>query len=132
MDTMRQFVGVVLSCFERFRGPKTVYELERARNCMGGLRGFTVRGYEIVIYCQRKEYQVKYDRWYIPDRIESTYKMFSVVTNDAPEALKRACELEVELPGLIHSWNFDRKICRAQVHAYLDLLEMRIKNEVTS
>lgn len=129
----RLLVAVVLSLFERLRGPKTVYEIKRPQNTLGSLKGFAVRGYEIVIYCQRKEYHVKYDRWYIPDRIEATYNVFSTVTSDAPQALRDACELDVELPALIHDWNFNNVIRRAQVHAYLDLLEARMnKNETAA
>lgn len=133
MSAMRFLVGVVLLLFERLRGSKTVYESKRPDNSMGSLKGFTVRGYEVAIYCQRKEYHVKYDRWYIPNRVRVTYNVFSVVTNDAPKALRKACELDVDLPALIHNWNFDNEIRRAQVLAYLDLLERRMsKNELAT
>lgn len=127
MRLLQLLVGVVLLLFERWRGPKTVYEIKRPDNSLGCLKGFTVRGYELAIYCQRKEYHVKYDRWYIPNRVRVTYNVFSVVTNDAPVALRKACELDVDLPALIHNWHFDNEVRRSQVHAYLDLLEARIK-----
>jgi hypothetical protein len=126
MRIVKTLFGVVLLLFERLRGSKTVSEIKRPDNSLGSLKGFAVRGYELAIYCQRKEYHVKYDRWYIPDRIEVTYNVFSVVSNDAPKALRKACELDVDLPALVHNWNFDNEIRRAQVHAYLDLLEKRM------
>lgn len=128
MSGLRIFVGVVLLLFERLRGPKTVYEIKRPSNSLGSLKGFTVCGYDIAIYCQRKEYHVKYDRWYVPDRVEVSYQVFSVTSRDAPKALQEACALDVELPALIHHWNFDNVIRRAQVHAYLDMLEARMRH----
>lgn len=127
MRTIRLLVAVVLLCLERIKGPKKVYEIKRPANAMGCLKGFTVRGYELAIYCQRKEYHVKYDRWYIPNRITVTYNVFSRVTNDAPKALQKACELDVDLPALVHNWNFDNEVRHAQIDAYLDLLEARMK-----
>lgn len=130
---LKSVLGVVLFLFERARGPKTVTELKRAGNEMGSLKGFAIRGYEIAIYCQRKEYHIRYDRWWIPDRVEVTYNVFSVVSSEAPKALRQACERDVDLPALIHNWNFDNEIRRAQVNAYLDLLEKRLtKNEASA
>lgn len=126
MRFVKSVLGVVLLLFERLRGPKSVYEIKQADNEMGSLKGFTVRGYALAIYCQRKEYHVVYDRWYVLNRVETTYNVFAVVSNDAPKALKKACELDVDLPALVSNWNFDNEIRRAQVHAYLDLLEKRM------
>lgn len=133
MRFVKSLLGVVLFLFERIRGPKTVHEVKRPGNEMGSLKGFAVRGYEIAIYCHRKEYHVIYQRWWIPNRLKVTYNVFSVVSNDAPKALRKACELDVDLPALVHNWNFDNEIRRAQVLAYLDLLEKRMnKIEVTT
>lgn len=133
MRCLKTILGIALFLFERWRGPKTVYERRQPNNQLGCLKGFAVRGYEIIIYCQRKQYVVEYERWYVPNRVTTTYQVFSVVTNDAPKALRKACELDVDLPALVHNWNFDNEIRRAQVLAYLDLLEKRMsKIESTS
>lgn len=133
MRYLKWLFAVALFFYERWRGPKTVHEIRQPDDALGSLKGFAVRGYEIIIYCQRKEYKVKYERWYVPNRQYRTYQVFSVVTNDAPKALKRACELDVDLPALISNWSFDNEIRRAQVMAYLDLLEKRMtKIETTA
>jgi hypothetical protein len=126
LKAMKFIVGGVLMLFQCLRGPKTVIEIKRPENALGSLNGFTVRGYEIAIYCHRKEYQIQYARWYVPNRRVVTYSVFSVVSNNAPAALRKACELEIELPALVHNWSFDNDIRRHQVLAYLDLLESRM------
>lgn len=127
MGNLKTFAAIILLLFERCRGPKTVYEIKRIDNELGSLKGFSLRGYEVAIYCQRKEYHIVYQRWYIPNRTRMTYNVFSVVSADAPISLKKACELDVDLPSLINNWHFDNEIRRAQVHAYLDLLEKRMR-----
>jgi hypothetical protein len=87
-----------------------------------------VRGYEIAIYCHRKTYRIHYKHWYIPDRSIFTYNVFSVVSNDAPLALRKACELDVELPAMVAISSFNHEIRQAQVLAYLDLLDQRLSH----
>ena len=131
MGILKNLVGAILWILERTRGTKSVIEVKRTNNELGSLKGFAIRGYEVAIYCQRKEYSIRYDHWYIRDRTKLTYNVFSVVSNDAPKALRIACELDVDLPALVSNWNFDNEIRRAQVHAYLDLLEKRMLQHET-
>jgi len=131
MGTLKNLVGAYLWLLERIRGTKSVVEVKRTSNELGSLKGFAIRGFEVAIYCQRKEYSIRYDRWYIRDRTRMTYNVFSVVSNDAPKALRIACELDVDLPALVSNWNFDNEIRRTQVHAYLDLLEKRMLQHET-
>lgn len=126
LKAVKFIVGGMLLLFQYLRGPKTVKELKHPENALGSLNGFTVRGFEIAIYCHRKVYEVCYARWYVPNRKLVTYHVFSVVSNDAPASLRKACELDVELPALVHRWSFDRHIRHHQVLAYLDLLESRM------
>jgi hypothetical protein len=123
---LKFFASGSLMLFEYLRGTNTVTEIKRPENALGDLRGFTVRGFEIAIYCHRREYHVRYSRWYVPNRTLYSYNVFSVVGHDAPEPLRKACELDVDIPSLVHRWNFDSMIRIRQVNAYLDLLETRI------
>jgi hypothetical protein len=133
LRALRFITGAVLLLFERLCGPKTLVEIKRPDHALGSLRGMTLRGFEVAIYCHRKEYRVLYENWYIPNRTLFSYNVFSVVGKDAPESLRSACELDVELPPLAHHRSFNSAIQRQQVHAYLDLLESRLidrsKNE---
>lgn len=126
MKVLKFFAAVCLLLFERFRGPKTVFEVKQPNQSLGGLKGFTVRGYEIAIYCHRRDYRIQYERWYIPNRMLVTYNVFSVVGIDAPVSLRKACELDVELPALVGGWSFDHEIRSTAVLAYLDMLEARM------
>lgn len=125
-SVFRAACSVVLALWEKVRGTKTVHEIKGPENALGSLKGYTVRGYELTIFIQRKEYVVKYDRWYIPNTKHHTYRVMSLVTNDAPEALKKACELDVDLPGFIHPFNFKDEIRRSVVRAYIDMLILRL------
>lgn len=120
--------AVLMMLLEYFKGPRTVSETKSAENALGSLQGYSVRGYQITIFCQRKEYFVHYHKRYIPNTRRTTYRVFSAVSNDAPAALKKACELDVDLPNFISWSNFDNEIRRAAVHAYLDLLDKHLTN----
>jgi hypothetical protein len=122
-------ISLVLLAFERIRGPRWVTEIQEPDQALGCLKGFTVNGYEIAIYCHRKSYRVRYKHWYIPDRRMFTYNVFSVVSNDAPATLRKACELDVELPALVSVRSFSSEIRQAQVMAYLDLLDQRLSSQ---
>jgi hypothetical protein len=124
--------AVLMMLLEYFKGPRTVTETKSAENALGSLQGYSVRGYKITIFCQRKEYLVQYHKRFIPNTRRTTYRVFSAVTNDAPEALKKACELDVDLPNFISAGNFDNEIRRAVVHAYLDLLDKQLTSASTA
>lgn len=126
---MRYFVILfrfLLMCYVRWKGTKTVHEIESHKNTLGHLKGYCVRGYQLTIFCQRREYLVKYDKWYIPNYRRYTYRVMSVVTNDAPPVLKKACELDIDLPCFVSHFHFNEILVKSAVHAYLDLLEKRV------
>lgn len=126
MQYLKLFTALLMLFIGRLKGSKTVYETHSADNALGSLRGYSVRGYEITIFCQRKQYAVKYDKWYIPNVMRTSYRVVGVVTNDAPEALKQACDIYLDLPSFISESNFSHEIRRSVVLAYLDLLEKRL------
>lgn len=129
MRRWKCLAAIALLLWERVRGPKTVSLITTLDNQSGQLRGITVRGYEITIFCHRKEYYVAYDRWCVPNRTLVSYQVFSVVSSDAPQALHKACELDVDFPTLAHPWNFNSELRKQHVQAYLDLLERRLRCE---
>lgn len=126
MRYLKLVLGVILFLYERFLGPKTVTEMRQPSDAIGSLKGYAVKGYELTIFCQRRRYVVCYDRWWVPNRTRVLYRVYSVVTHDAPLSLKKACELDVHLPELISNWNFDNEVRRSQILAYLDLLEKKM------
>lgn len=126
MRYLAMFVSALLMVYERWKGTKTVYEVKGPENALGNLQGYCVRGYQLTIFCQRKEYRVRYDKWYVPNYSRYVYRVTSLVTNDAPKALKTACELDVDLPAFVGGCNFNTVVFKSVVNAYLDLLEVRI------
>jgi hypothetical protein len=108
---------------ERVKGPKkvsqaVVIQTERANT----LRVIHQSGYDITIYCQRKEFLKEYEWDAIPVRTYTVYYVFSRATYDAPELMKQACRLEVTFPPLIPEFADEEIQKRAAIDAYVDLL----------
>ncbi len=122
----RFVMGFLVMFVENLKGTKTVTEIRSPKNALGNLTGYAIAGYQINIYCQRKHYRRSYDKWFIPDQHHITYRVFSVVTNDAPDGLKMACELDVDLPSMLPEYVNDEQQRSAVVQAYLDILVSRL------
>lgn len=58
------------------------------------------------------------------------YRVFSVVSQDAPDSLKKACELDIDIPALLPHAVSDHGHRQAAVNAYLDILIERLGQEV--
>lgn len=126
MRYLALLTSALFMMYERWKGAKTVYEIKSPQNNLGSMQGYSIRGYQLTIFCQRREYQVSYDKWYVPNHKRYTYCVTSLVTNDAPDALKVACELDIDLPAFVSHYNFEQVIFSSVVNAYLDLLEKRL------
>ncbi len=127
MALLKSLISAIFVYFEKLKGRKTVYEVRLPKNALGHLTGFNVSGYEVSIYCQKKQYKRKYDNRFIPDEFMTVYHVFSAVSNDAPEKLRAACELEADLPCQLSSFVDDEGQKEAAVLAYLDLLAQKLK-----
>jgi hypothetical protein len=119
-------LSVVFLFLEKLKGKKTLHEVKLPKNALGHLVGFAVSGYEVRIYCQKKQYKRKYDNWFVRDKSMVVYRVFSVVTNDAPDRLKEACELDVDIPCQLSPFVDDEGQKDAAILAYLDLLASRL------
>lgn len=124
---LKKPLGVLFLFHEGLKGEKTVYEVKLPKNALGHLVGFAVSGYEVRIYCQKKQYERKYKNWFVPDKRMVLYRVFSVVTNDAPERLKEACELDIDIPCQLSSFVDDEGQKDAAILAYLDILAHRLE-----
>lgn len=125
-----KYFGAFLLFWESLKGKKTVREIKHPKNALGHLVGYSVAGYTLEIYCQRKHYRRSYDKWFIPNKDHMAYRVFSVVSADAPDSLKKACELDVDIPALLPPAIDDHAHRQAVVNAYLDLLIERLGHEV--
>jgi len=120
------FIGLLFMLYDRIKGTKTVYEILGPNNALGNLQYTTDCGYQLTIFCQRKEYLVKYDKWYIPNRSHRTYRVMSLATGDVPCKLQKACELDIDLPSMVSNVAPEKYIAKTMINAYLDLLQAKI------
>ncbi len=126
MTLFTSMLSDLLLYIEKLKGKKTVYEVMLPKNALGHLVGYAVSGYEVRIYCQKKQYKRMYDSRLIPDKDTVVYRVFSVVSNDAPEDLREACELDTDIPCQLSPLIDDEGQKEAAVQAYLDLLAARL------
>lgn len=126
MQYLTMFLSIFFMLCERMRGAKTVIEILGPNNALGNLQCTTDCGYQLTVFCQRKEYLVKYDKWYIPNRSHRTYRVMSLATGDVPCNLQKACELDVDLPEMVTSVAPEKFIAKTMINAYLDLLQAKI------
>lgn len=128
MALLKRLLSGIFLYFEKLKGKKTVYEIRLPKNALGHLTGLNVSGYEVRIYCQKKQYKRSYDNRFIPDKYMTVYNVFSVVSSDAPEKLRDACELEADIPCQLSSFIDDDGQKDAAIQAYLDLLAHRLNS----
>ena len=128
MTLLKSLLSAVFLYFEKLKGKKTVYEVKLPKHALGHLVGFAVSGYKVSIYCQKKQYKRKYDSWLVPDKSTVVYRVFSAVSNDAPEMLREACELDIDIPCQLSSLVDDEGQKDAAILAYLDLLVNKLQN----
>lgn len=122
MALFKSLLNAFFLYLEKLKGRKTVYEVKLPKHALGHLAGFAVAGFEVRIYCQKKQYKRSYDNRFIPDKYMAVYSVFSVVSNDAPERLRQACELVADIPCQLSSFVSDEGQKDAAIQAYLDLL----------
>ena len=112
---------------EHCRGSKKFQqEIVIQTNRRNTLRVIHHSGYDITIYCQRVQYQTSYSLW--PwKKTHLAYQLFSTTTSDAPELIRRACDLSVTLPALCPSYVEDEVQKLYAIDAYVDLITDKLK-----
>jgi hypothetical protein len=132
MIPIQRWVDAFFSLVERLKGEKTVREMHSPGDYLVHLTGYSVSGYEIRLYCQKKIYIREYWRWFIPNEYYVTFRVFSVVSNDAPSTLKNACELELDLPAMMPKFLSHEVQKECAIQAYLDILIAKIRHDQTA
>lgn len=128
--TFLKQLGRFLLFWESLKGNTTVQRIEHPDNVLGSLEGYAIAGYSVQIFCQRKHYRRSYDKSYISDQDVMTYHVYCKVTDDAPEILKKVCELSVDIPSLLPAMVEEAGHRQAAINAYLDMLLVTLNNEV--
>lgn len=127
MQLIKSFISFFLIMIERLKGKKIVIDVSIPNNVVGHLIGYSIHGYEMQIFCKKKHYRRKYDKWFIPNDDHAAYEVFSIVSNDAPDSLKKACKLELVIPRLLAEPVSESMQRQAVVDAYLDILAQTIQ-----
>lgn len=129
MGVFQQLLDWLYLWHDRHRGPIRLNKHHRVEELHEHLTGYAIAGYEIRLYCQKKRYIRQYLWLRLPSLHYCTFRVFGRVTADAPEALRRACELDVDLPLLTPHFISESVQKEMAVRAYLDLLIERLSRE---
>jgi hypothetical protein len=116
----------LVSFFQHLQGHYSVEEVKHPKNFLGSLVGYSVSGYTIEIFCQRRQYRRSYVKWFIPDKDHISYHVYSRVSPEAPAILQQACELDLDIPALLPAFVPDSGQREEVVRAYLDILIQRL------
>jgi hypothetical protein len=131
MTLLKRFLNELMLLFEKMKGSTTVHEVKLPKHALGHLEGFDISGFQIRIYCQKRLFWRQYHCKLIPDKYMTTYRIFSVVSSDAPMILREACELDIDIPSQLTPFIDDDGQKDAAISAYLDLLQLRLKSADT-
>jgi hypothetical protein len=129
MALIQSWLDSAYRWFEKIKGGSIVRRTYRVSDLGEQLTGHSVAGYEIRLYCQQKHYVREYLWWIFPRQTYSTFRVFGSVTADAPASLKKACELDIDLPRLRPRFLSEALQVEAAIQAYLDILVARLREE---
>ena len=122
-----RFASRFYSLVEKVKGRSTLNYIPTQKNLVEDLTAYSIAEYEIRIFCHQERFRRKYDHWYIPSEIMISYRVYGVVTNNAPDNLRDVCEFDVRV-GIEHSkfiWDYDSK--QIAIKTYLDVLIERLE-----
>lgn len=129
MFSRQRWIDALFLIVEKLKGASTIVEQHNTRDLLVHLAGHSVSGYEVRLYCQRKFFlRVYHSRW-VRDETYSTFRVFSVVSADAPLALRTACEMELDVPAIAPSYLSNDLQKETAIQAYLDILIERIRQD---
>jgi hypothetical protein len=114
--------NLFLSVIENLKGNRTFIEIKNNKDTSNSITCYSIAGYQLNIYCYKKQYIYKYDNWFVPTKKYTSYRIFCVPTNGTPDDLTKICELDITLPALLPSCSSDIQQCKAAVAAYVDIL----------
>lgn len=122
---MRIFRNIVLA-YHRVRDylkGGTLTRIAKESTVIGHMSILTELSYRIDVYCEKTTFERVSLGFIKSKQNRSVYKLFSNTTELVPDALKRACELVIYFPPLIHTHYSDEKQANVLMNAYIDLLQ---------
>jgi len=122
------FIQLFASIIEHIRGPSKLSEIAQKRNEIECLMVYSIQGYTVNIHCQEKQYLQRYKYFFVRDKIKTIYHVFTEVSDNAPDNLKRFCSEDKHFPKLLSFMMPSASQKEAAVNAYLDLIIQKFKN----
>ena len=91
----------------------------------------TLQGNYVEFYCQEIFYTMRFERWYIPNKLIKTYKYSTIIDENAPEKLKAKCAVRVVFPDF-GPWFLNSKDKKKHMlNVYLDVLNVKVDKHAT-
>lgn len=119
---------LILEWLTSLRCSKTLYETVVDNEVVfEKIKGFSVEGYSLTIFCQRKCYRRKYKKWYIPDKVYFIYYLSGTASPDAPAKLKTVLIDNVSIPTIAHHRKCNKWMEREVLMSYLDVIISRLE-----
>ena len=126
MRTVRQLLRGIGRWLRFFSHDTRLIEVAQKRPSKGTLRAIDVDGLTISIQLVRKAYCYEYRHFWTTREHFAVYYIFAEAPVSAPDYIKAACSLTLNLPGYYsygEDWTDDR---RHMCSMYIDLLHRRI------
>jgi hypothetical protein len=122
-----RLLGLLFSrLLEYVRGARTVTEITEIRSRLESLVAYASTDYTVTIHCKERKFKCDYTRWWIPNKIVTTYEVFATLAGRAPPALIEACADDRTFPKLLHNWSSRRHQKEAAIEAFVDLIQAHI------
>ena len=95
-----------------------------------------IKNLELRIFCRRKQFRRKYDKWFLTDGAKSVFQLYSeILYEDSVDKLddidytqlKEACLFNADIPAILPefiAYKYHRII---MTHVYLDIVTERLK-----
>lgn len=131
MRVFFKLISLIFIILERLKGHKTVIVVHPPTT---GNEYFEVKFFdlELRIFCRKKQYRRKYDKWYVLGDKRSVYQAYSMVVGEYKhpnginlDDLRMACALDVDIPALLPEFvefKYHRVVI---IHAYIDIITER-------
>lgn len=112
--------------FESMRGARTVTEITEVRSRLESLVAYASTDYTLTVHCKERKFKCEYERWFIPNKIVTTYEVFATLAGSAPARLIEACTDDRTFPKLLAGWSSPRNQKEAAIEAFIDLIQSQI------
>lgn len=129
MTWIQRWIDATYLWLHGLKGTSIVRRYYRSGDHCEQLSGYAIAGYEVHLYCQQMRYVRNYLNEWAPSKAYYTFRVFSRTSHDAPRSLKKACELEVDLPRMLPCFMGEGAQRHAAIQAYLDILLLKIRED---